>query len=496
MTTKGTRFDYTGILKNTALMGGSAFLEIVIGMVRVKFVAILLGPSGVGVLGVFNSIVSMLTTVSGMGIPTAGVQQLVKAIKTGDGSKVAVTVAALRRFCLVTGAVTALLTMCASAYISEASFGTSDYTLGVALLGALVFITMIKAGQSCVIRANRRILDMAQVNVLGTLCGTAICIPCFYVWGVHGIAPSLVLAAAVSGIISYRYFVRIPAESIHLGSRDYRSEVRQLLHLGLPLMLSALLQAFVPYLAKVFLVRQVGLVGVGLYQAAFNLSGVLVSFVLAAMGADYYPRLTLVAHDSSKIRQEVNTQTEIALLLGVPGLAATIVFAPLVIAIFYSSDFTAAVDIMRWSIYGIFFQLLSWPIGFVILAKGKGKTFFFMELISNSCYLLLLLACTRLWGLKGTGIAFALLYLLNTVFRLILFRYLTAGHWSRSNLAHITLYLLVLTLLGLNCSLTTNTYLQWTVSIFLLSVVTFYCLKKLMVETGFSLGSLNSKLRR
>jgi len=477
-------------------MGGSAFAEMLIGMVRVKFVAVLLGPSGVGILGVYNSIVSMFTTVAGMGIPTGGVQRVVKAYATEDEDKIAITIVALRRLCFLTGMCGMLVAVIGCSLLSKMSFGNADYSGGIALLGIVVFLGLISIGQASIIRANRRITDMAQVNILGALCGTVICIPCYYFWGVRGIAPSLLIVAIVTLGISWRFFRRISIKPINLSWIGSQPEIRHILQLGLPLMLSGLTAALVPYLARILLIRQLGLDGVGLYQAAFNLSSVLVSFILAAMGADYYPRLTLVANDHVKVKEEVNTQTEIALLLGVPGLAATIVFAPFVIATFYSSEFTGAVSIMRWSIYGIFGQLVSWPLGIVILAKGKGKTFFLMELISNSVYLVLLLACTYYWGLQGAGIAFFVLYILNTVLRLILFRILADGHWSRANFFHILLFLSALVVLGLNCALTQSLLLQWTLSSLLLLGVTSYCLSRLQKETGWGVKALIQKMRR
>ena len=93
-------------------------------------------------------------------------------------------------------------------------------------------------------------------------------------------------------------------------------------------MLAALLTALSAYIIRILLVREFGLEGVGIWQAAFLLSAVLVNFVLSAMGTDYYPRLSAVAHDAGRVRDSVNTQTEIALLLAVPGLMATIIFEP------------------------------------------------------------------------------------------------------------------------------------------------------------------------
>lgn len=72
------------------------------------------------------------------------------------------------------------------------------------------------------------------------------------------------------------------------------------------------------------------------------------------MGTDNYPQLIAVSDDRQRVSEEVNSQTEIALLLAVLWLEATIIFASLAITLFYSGKFDRAIDILRWSVCGIF----------------------------------------------------------------------------------------------------------------------------------------------
>src|SRR5208337_3218913 len=104
----------------------------------------------------------------------------------------------------------------------------------------------------------------------------------------------------------------------------------------------------------------------------WTLSTLYVGFVLNAMGADFYPRLTSLAADNMMVNRLVNEQTEMGLLIAVPGVLATLTLAPWVLKIFYSVQFVPAVEIVRWQIVGILLRVVSWPMGFVQLAKGKG----------------------------------------------------------------------------------------------------------------------------
>ena len=93
-------------------------------------------------------------------------------------------------------------------------------------------------------------------------------------------------------------------------------------------------------------------------------------------------------------------------MLAGPGVIATLTFAPLVIALFYSAKFTAAVGILRWICLGMTLRVITWPMGFIIVAKGERKIFFFTELAWTVVNVSLSWICVRFFGLNGAGIAF------------------------------------------------------------------------------------------
>ncbi len=258
-------------------------------------------------------------------------------------------------------------------------------------------------------------------------------------------------------------------------------------------MLAGLTAALATFFIRAILIRQVGLDGVGIYQAAFLLLGVLVNFILGAMESDYYPRLTAMAYDSQRIGVEVNAQTDIGLLIAVPGLAATMIFAPLVISIFYSLEFVAAVDVLRWMVFGVFGRIVSWPLGFVTLAKGKGKTFFFVQLAANIFLLLTTWILTGAIGLIGTGVAFALPYLYNSIVVLSVAYALTKETWSFCNLVQIVLFGGLLAGLGLNCVYMEIFWVQWLIRLTTLLLLSVYCPHRLSTTAGISMRDLREK---
>jgi PST family polysaccharide transporter len=204
------------------------------------------------------------------------------------------------------------------------------------------------------------------------------------------------------------------------------------------------------------------------------------------MGQDYFPRLAAVAEDNQRVNEEVNAQTEVSLLLATPCLAATIIFAPLVIKLFYSSQFIGAVDILRWSVYGVFGRVLSYPLGYVLLAKGRGKTFLCTETLHNVFYIGAIMVCTHYFGISGTGIAFLLLYIVVTLVNYSVANAISRTRWTESTNCLIFIFGGLLIFVGISSACVANPWVRYTVNIAVLAVLSSYCLNRLLEKSGIT----------
>ncbi len=81
----------------------------------------------------------------------------------------------------------------------------------------------------------------------------------------------------------------------------------------------------------------------------------------------------------------------------------------------------------------MFMRVISWPLGYVIVARGDQKLFFWTELLSNASYAALAWAGVQVYGLEGAGMAFFVLYVCYLVALNIILRKLTGFRWSAAN---------------------------------------------------------------
>jgi enterobacterial common antigen flippase len=438
-----TKDSYGQILKSSALIGGSQVANIAIGILRTKAMAVLLGPSGFGLFGLYGSIANLTQSVAGMGINSSGVRQIAEAVGSGDKTRISQTTAVLKRTSVVLGALGAVLLLVFARSVSSLTFGSTERTDAVSLLSVAVFFTLVSGGQGALIQGMRRIADLAKMNVLGAFFGLCTSIPLVYFLRDKGVVPSLISVAGMTILTSWWYSRKINIADSAVTLYEVQKEASALLKLGSAFMASGLLTMGVAYVVRIVILRRIGFEATGLYQSAWTLGGLYVGFILQAMGADFYPRLTASAHDHAKCNRLVNEQTQVGLLLAGPGVIATLTFAPLVIALLYSAKFAAAVGLLRWICLGATLQVITWPMGFIIVAKGRQGIFFFSELAWTIVAVTLAWTCIRFFGLNGAGIAFFGSYVFHAFLTYPIARVLSGFRWSAAN-KHTGLFFLSL----------------------------------------------------
>lgn len=399
--------SYGQILRSSSIVGGGQAANYAISLARVKLVAILLGPTGVGLIGLYTSAIGLVGVVSGLGVPSSAVREIVRAYSKDDVEEAARTVLILRRVCWATGLFDWALAVLFREPISSLMTGSTQYAGTIALLGSTLLFGAISSGQLALLQGLRRIGDLTRANMLGALLGSIVTVLIYFALREAGIVPAMVAVAFVSLGCSYWFARRVAVAPLSVGWGETWRGFRRLVGLGIALMWGAIVVAGVDMFTRSIITRKSGIDSAGIYQAAWALSGVFASFVLSAMGADFYPRLTATIHDREQAARVVNEQTEIGVLLALPGLLAALAFAPLAIKLLYTQQFLAAGDLLPWLALGVFGQVVSWPLGFVQLAMGASRWFAATQTIFGAIQALLTLWLVERSGIVGSAYAFA-----------------------------------------------------------------------------------------
>ena len=194
-----------------------------------------------------------------------------------------------------------------------------------------------------------------------------------YWWlGVKGIVPAMILTAAAMLAISWWFVRGIRVEPVKLTPKETFRGGLSIAKLGFFIVVTTFASTATMYIVRSFVSQKIGTDGVGMFQAAWNISNVYTGLITSAMMADFFPRLSERSNDHAAMARLTNEQGEIALIIGAPMIAGILLFIPVVLNILYSSQFMAATAILQWQMAGAFTGFLSWPLSVIFLAKREG----------------------------------------------------------------------------------------------------------------------------
>lgn len=403
-------------MKATSIFGGVQVFNILIQIIRSKFVAILLGPSGMGFFGLLTTTINLVASITNLGLSNSAVRNIAAANNGKDTeNEISYTVSIFRKLVWFTGLFGLLSVLIFSPILSSLTFNNTKYTYAFAILSVTLLVNQLAAGQRVLLQGMRQIKLLAQTNVIGSVGSLIVTLPLYYLYGIDGVVPAMVITALVTLLIQFFFSRKIVIKKISISIREAIKEGSDMIKMGVILSLSGLISASASYIVRIFISHNGSMADVGLYNAGFNIISSYVGLVFSAMTTDYYPRLASISKNKDESNNLINNQFEVAIYILSPLLCVFIVFISLIVVFLYSSKFLPISEMLHWAILGIFFKAMSWSIGVLIMAKGDSKYFFWNELIANIYLLTFNILGYHFFGLEGLGISFLVGYIVHAL---------------------------------------------------------------------------------
>lgn len=405
-----TNGSYRHILKYTGIFGGVQGLNVLIGLVRTKLVAILLGPSGMGLASLFNTTVGFVSQATNLGLPISAVRQMSELYDQGDQEAINHFVKVIRGWSLLTALVGMLVCVAIGPFLSQTTFAWGDHSLHFMLLSPAVGMMAITGGETAILKGMRKLGSIAIIQVLAVVAALAISVPVYYVFGESGIVPVIVMMAFATMVLTLKQSLKLIPLRLR-GAKGMLGEGMEMVRLGVAFTLAAVIGTASEMLIRSYLNVVGDLDMLGLYNAGYMLTITYAGMVFSAMESDYYPRLSGVQHDIAATNECVNRQMEVSLLLLSPMLAGLIIALPILIPLLFSSQFLPVVEMAQVATLAMYLKVMTLPVAYITLARGYSLSYLFLETSYFVAFVLLFVFGYEQWGLYGTGIAITLAHL-------------------------------------------------------------------------------------
>lgn len=397
------------IIRSTSIIGGASALNLLISLIRTKIAAVILGPVGIGLVGIFHSLITTAASLAAWSIANVTTRLIAEA--SDDAAAMATVRAAIVRAAAAlalagTAVVFLLRERIAGLVLDDPALADQVgwLSLGVGLL-------VVTYAQNGLLTGMRRIGDLARVSVGSALLATAAGVGALLLWREGALLFFVIVSPVATLLVGSWYVAKLPRRMAPPPPvRKLVPHWRILASLGLAFTIASVASTAAELVVRSLVQRDLGPVALGHFQASWVISANYIGFILVAMTADYYPRLTATIGEPQAAQNAVNEQAEVSLLLAGPLLLAMVGLSPWIIPLLYSSEFLPAVDMLRWQIVGDLPRIAAWPLSIILLASGKGRAFAAVMITAGALLVAASAVAIPLLGLEGVGIAYLVLY--------------------------------------------------------------------------------------
>jgi len=395
------------------------------GLVAIKLVASFAGPEGVGKLGQFMSLMSVLAVLAGGGISSAIVKYV--AEYRADPQRLARLLSAALWYALCASSLMGVVALVFSRPIAVWLLGDPDYAGLVRLLAVAQIGIALVNYLLAVINGFMDVRRLAFIQVLGSIVGTLMMVWLARWLHLYGALLALVVSQVLWLIFGLPAWWRSSYFRRRLLRMHFDREMTlRLATFSVMTLTSALLPPLVNMAVRDHLALQFGWNQVGYWQAVSKVSDAYLLFLTTAINIYYLPKLASTHERASLVFELRNAYRYI--LPAVAVLAASVYFCRgLVTRVLFSADFVSANALYGPQLLGDVVKIASFILSYMMLAKAMTRLFVISECVFAASYLALVYLFTAHFGLIGAMYAFLLNYLFYLLFNmLVAHRYLRA----------------------------------------------------------------------
>lgn len=407
-------------LKVGILFSASTVSRLLAGLVVVKIIAITIGAHGLGQLGQFMSLMSMITIIAGGGI-TNGIIKYVAEYKN-DTQELNSYLGAASYVMLAASILIGVILFTFSERISYILFQNSNYSHVIKILSFAQFFIAINNLLLGILNAYKSVRAFAIINTLSSIIGPCgIALGCL-VYGIEGAMYGLIWMPScqiIFLVIWYKFGMKLDWGRLR-PVLDLK-RISSFLRFSLMLIVTVLTMQMSQIVIRSFIETNANWSDVGYWQATTKISDAYLQFITVVLGNYYLPRLA-EANSRDEIFTEVKQAFKFVSPILISLIAIIFVFKKQIILILFSGNFSPVENFLPFQLVGDVFKIFAYLIGYVAVAKAKTKFYISAEIFQSSMLVVLSYCFIRQFGAVGATYAYASVYLCYFAIACFVFR--------------------------------------------------------------------------
>lgn len=409
----------TDLFKVSFLNGIATLIRMLTGFVSVKVVASAIGPSGIALLGQLTNFSNMLMTICSGGMNTGMTKHL--AQYAGSEKRQRLFLSAGFRITAILSILCGLVLVIGAGYFSREILKSPDYEYVFYVFGATVILYAFNAFLVAILNGYREFRKYVTVNIIGSLTGLLFSIVLAVNFGIPGALIGAVTYQSVVFFVTLALVTSSKWFSWRLFSASLRKyAVGRLGRYALMALVSVVAINQSQLVVRGYIANS-SLDNAGLWEGVNRISTIYLQIITTSLSVYYLPKLAGLTS-----RQEIRNEILSVYKLVVPFLLFTclaiFLSRNIIISILFTEKFQAMEGLFAFQLAGDFFKMVTWVLGYVLLAKAMTKTFIIVEIASCTLFALLSIFFIDLYGTVGATIGYAAAFFVQFIIMLFVLR--------------------------------------------------------------------------
>lgn len=362
------------LVRSVGLLTIQRALLIVLGAVRTKIAASVLGPGGMGVLAQAMALRELLASLATLGTRSGYLKLVAEAHGRGDTQR-------LERLIVTTILLVTIVALAVGGFAVLFSSRVAQWAFGNPAQGILVLIVamtvVVAVPGKMLARTFTGVLDyrtfllIAVVESVVAVVSMAVLANEF---GVAGAVASFAVIECVLLVLAAWLLWRRLARPLGLSLRPRRPDpvvTRRLFRLASALTLTALTASAAVVFVRAEILRQLGAEANGYYQVAWQVGQNYLALLGTALWSYGMPKVAMRLEEPDEILRLQNNFLQIVLVALMPGVLALLATREIWIPVLFSEAFLAGAGMVAWQLAGELVAMIRQSMNISLLPRER-----------------------------------------------------------------------------------------------------------------------------
>ncbi len=416
------------LFKTSVLNGLAVLTRVFTALVLNKVLAIYVGPTGYGLIGQFQNLISMVTSLASGAIGTGVTKYTAEYADAAVPRRLMWQTAF--RMGIVGALVMGVVLVMARGPLAQWLLHDAEQASVFIWLAFSLVLMILNGLMLAVLNGLKAIRAYVLANIAGSVIGAGVSVALVLSYGLYGALVALCVSQAVTCLVTASLFRRHCelrwAEL--LGGFD-PSHARKLTGFALMAITSALVVPGGQLLVRGELGHLIGWHDTGLWQALHKISDLHLMLLTSTLTVYFLPRFSELPAGAA-LRAEV--ARAFRFVVPVVLLTSTLMYLlrGFLVRTLLTDDFLQLTDAMAVQVLGDCLKVCAWVAGFTLISHAKVRLFIIIEVVFTALFVGSTLIGAHLGGLIGTAAGYAVTYAVCLITNLVLFHRLTRASES------------------------------------------------------------------